>query len=114
MLLHFSCCSYILHKWQGINLMVFIIHVFQDLYFILPLLIIMFSKFLLVILEVSPSFLQDIKIYLPLDVVNVVCSDTDMNILSNQIRSLTPNLQQQYVGCELRFQFYLASLCFWV
>jgi hypothetical protein len=46
-------------------------------------------KFLLVILEISPSFLQDIKNALPLDAVNLVCSDIDIDILSNQIRFLT-------------------------
>ena len=39
-------------------------------------------KFLLVILEISPSFLQDITIALPLDDVNLVCSDIDIDILS--------------------------------
>jgi len=51
-------------------------------------------QFLLIILEISPSFLQDIKIALPLDAFSLVCSDIDIDILSNQIRSLTHSLQQ--------------------
>jgi len=59
----------------------------QDLNFIRLWLIIVVSEFLLVILEISPSFLQDIKIALPLDAVNLECSDIDIDtdILSNQI-----------------------------
>jgi len=62
---------------------------FQDLNFILPRLIIAVSKFLLVMLEISPSILQDIKIDLQLYAVNLVCSGTDKGILTNQISSLT-------------------------
>ena len=38
MLLHLSCCSYILYKWQGITLMLFFLLFvfFQDLNFVLP------------------------------------------------------------------------------
>ena len=39
-------------------------------------------KFLLVILEISPNCLQDITIALPIDAVNLVCSDIDIDILS--------------------------------
>jgi len=67
---------------------------FQDLNFILPWLIIVVSEFLLVILEISPSFLRDIKIALPLDAVNLECSDIDIDILSNKIRFLTHSLWQ--------------------
>ena len=97
MLLHLSCYSYILYKWQGITVMLFsfILIFFQNLNFILPRLIILVSKFLLVILVISPSFLQDIKIALPLDAVNLVCSDID--ILNNQIRSF--DTQFMAVGC---------------
>jgi hypothetical protein len=84
----------------------FLIHVFQDLNFVLLWLIIVVSEFLLVILEISPSFLQDIKIALPLDAVNLVCSDTDVDILSNHIRSLTHSLRQYHVACNLRFQLF--------
>ena len=35
--------------------------------------------------------------------VNVVCSDIDVDTLSNQIISLTHSLQQQYVALDLRF-----------
>jgi len=66
---------------------------FQDLNVILPWLIIAVSKLLLVILEISPRVLQDITIALPLDAVNLVCSDIDIDVLSNQIRSLTHSLQ---------------------
>jgi hypothetical protein len=44
----------------------FFIHVFTNLNFILPWLIKVVSKFLLVILKISPSFLQDVTIALPL------------------------------------------------
>ena len=67
---------------------------FQDLNFILPWLIIAVYKFFLVMLEIEPSFLQDIKIDLQLDAVTLVCSDRNIVILSNQIRSLTNSLQQ--------------------
>ena len=79
---------------------------FQDLNFILPWLLILVSKFLLVILEIPPNFLQDIKFACPLDAVNLVCSDIDIDTLSNPIRSLPPSLQQQYVACDLRFQLF--------
>ena len=61
MLLHLSCCSYTLHKWQGANLIIsFLLFMyFQALNFILPWLLILVSKFLFVILDISPSFLQD-------------------------------------------------------
>jgi len=83
---------------------------FQDPNFILPLLLILVSKFLLVVSDISPSFLQDIKFARPQDAVNLVRSDIDIDIdidiLSNQIRPLTPSLQQQYVACHLRFQLF--------
>jgi len=94
MLLHLICCSYTLYKWQGITLCSFILlfMFFQDLNNVLPWLIILVSKFFLVIVEISSSFLQGIKIDLPLDAVNLVCSDID--ILCNQIRYLTHSLWQ--------------------
>ena len=85
---------------------------FQDPNFILPLLLILVSKFLLVVSDISPSFLQDIKFSRPQDAVNLVRSDIDIDmdididILSNQIRSLTSSLQQQYVACGLWFQLF--------
>jgi len=55
---------------------------YQYINFVLPGLIIAVYKFLLVILEISPRFVQDITIALPLYAVNLVCSDIDMDILS--------------------------------
>ena len=109
-LLHLSCCSYILYRWWGINLMIFLLFMFfQDLNFVLPWFVIAVSKFLLVILEISPSFLQDITIALPLDAVNLVCMDIDIDILSNQIRSLTV-----YSSSMLHMTYSFNYLCFWV
>ena len=55
-----SCCSHILYRWQGITLMLFLLVMFfQELNCVLPWLIIPVCKFLLVILEISPRFLQD-------------------------------------------------------
>jgi len=62
-------CSYILYRWQGITFMIFlfIIHVFPRSKFCPSRIDNSSLQFLLVILEISPSFLQDIKIGFPLD-----------------------------------------------
>ena len=115
MLLHLSCCSYILYRWQGINLMIFLLFMFfQDLNFVLPWSIIAVSKFLLVILEISPSFLQDITIALPLDAVNLVCSDIDIDIYWVTKLYLWHTVYSSSM-LHMAYSFnYLASLCFWV
>jgi len=81
--LQLSCCSYTLYSWQDITVMLLLLFMFfQYINFVLPWLIIAVYKILLVILEISPSFLQDITIALPLDAVSLVCSDIDIDILS--------------------------------
>ena len=88
--LQLCCCTELLqsHTVQvtrhQFDALFFIFIFFQDLNFVLPWLTIPVCKFLLVILQISTRFLQDIKISLALDAVNLECSDID--ILSNQIR----------------------------
>ena len=71
-------------------------------------------KFLLVILEISPSFLQDITIAVPLDVVNLVCSDIDIDIdilskLKDCWETFVSRIEHDIYGRQIKAYKYLQN-----